>query len=48
MKVTMRLLLAMVGLVSALLPTPAMADVRVKDITTIRGMRANQLVGYVS
>lgn len=42
----MRFLLAIVCLVCALLPTLAAADVRVKDITTIRGMRANQLVGY--
>lgn len=31
---------------AALFPDAALADVRIKDVTTVRGMRANQLVGY--
>ena len=35
-----------VGVAVALLASQALAQIRIKDITTIRGLRAKQLVGY--
>ncbi|WP_430736734.1 flagellar basal body P-ring protein FlgI [Roseicyclus salinarum] len=35
-----------VALLALCLPAPSLADVRIKDITTLEGVRENQIVGY--
>lgn len=37
---------AVIGLALSLLPLPAAGQTRIKDITSVQGVRANQLVGY--
>lgn len=39
-------LLLLAGLLAGLLPLPLAAQVRLKDIVTIEGVRGNQLIGY--